>query len=110
MRVHSTLLACLALVLAATVANAAPLVYVVNGSQQFGTINIATGAFQQIGPTQPEAGSIGLAAAPNGSLVTFAYSANLYSINPVTGNSTLVGPTGLDSCVNASSSCGPTSA
>jgi hypothetical protein len=58
-------MAIFALVLATTAANADSLVYVVNGSQQFGTINVATGAFQQIGPAQPEAGSFGLAAAPN---------------------------------------------
>ena len=110
MRVHPTLIAIFALVLVTTAAYADSLVYIVNGSQQFGTINLATGAFQQIGPTQPEAGSFGLATAPNGSLVTFAYSSNLYSINPATGAPTLVGPTGLDSCATSTSPCGPTSA
>jgi hypothetical protein len=85
------------------------LVYVVNGSQQFGTINVAIGAFQQIGPAQPEAGSFGLAAAPNGSLVTFAYSSNLYSIKPTTGSPTLVGPTGLADCATPTLPCEPTS-
>ena len=110
MRVHSTLIAIFALVLVTTAAHADSLVYIVNGSQQFGTLNLATGAFQQIGSTQPEAGSFGLATAPNGSLVTFAYSSNLYSINPATGAPTLVGPTGLDSCATSTSPCGPTSA
>jgi hypothetical protein len=100
----------LAFVLAITPANADPLVYIVNGSQQFGTVDLATGAFQQIGPAQPEAGSFGLAIAPNGSLVTFAYSSNLYSINPSTGAPALVGPMGLDDCAMVSSPCGPTSA
>ena len=109
MRIQSTLMAIFALVLATTAANADSLVYVVNGSQQFGTINVATGAFQQIGPAQPEAGSFGLAAAPNGSLVTFAYSSNLYSIKPTTGSPTLVGPTGLADCATPTSPCGPTS-
>jgi hypothetical protein len=109
MRVHSTLITLFALVLFTTAAYADTLVYIVNGSQQFGTINLATGAFQQIGPTQPEAGSFGLAAAPNGSLVTFAYSSNLYSINPATGSPTLVGPTGLADCATPTSPCGPTS-
>jgi hypothetical protein len=109
MRVHSTLIALFALVLFTTAAYADSLVYIVNGSQQFGTLNLATGAFQQIGPTQPEVGSFGLAAAPNGSLVTFAYSSNLYSINPATGSPTLVGPTGLADCATPTSPCGPTS-
>jgi Phage integrase family len=42
----------------------------------------------------PEGIATLLASAPNGSLVTFAYSSNLYSINPATGVPTLVGPTG----------------
>jgi hypothetical protein len=109
MRAHSTLIAIFALVLFTTAAYADSLVYVVNGSQQFGTINLATGAFQQIGPIQPEAGSFGLATAPNGSLVTFAYSSNLYSMNPATGAPTLVGPTGLADCATPTSPCGPTS-
>lgn len=110
MRLKSILMISLGFVLAATAANADPLVYIVNGSQQFGTVDLATGAFQQVGPAQPEAGSFGLATAPNGSLVTFAYSSNLYSINPATGVPTLVGPTGLDDCATVSSPCGPTSA
>jgi hypothetical protein len=109
MRVNSTLMISLAFVLATTASKADTLVYIVNGSQQFGTINVATGEFQQIGPAQPELGSFGLAATPNGSLVTFAYSSNLYSINPATGAPTLVGPTGLDDCATVSSPCGPTS-
>lgn len=110
MRVQSILMAPLAFALVTTAGNADSFVYIVNGSQQFGTVNLATGAFQQIGPPQPEAGSFGLAAAPNGSLVTFAYSSNLYSINPATGVPTLVGPTGLDDCATVTSHCGPTSA
>ena len=110
MRIHLSLIAIFALVLVTAVAHADPLVYVVNGSQQFGTINLATGAFEQIGPAEPEAGSFGLAAAPNGSLVTFAFSSNLYSINPATGAPTLVGPTGLESCATLTSPRGPTSA
>jgi hypothetical protein len=43
-------------------------------------------------------------------VVTFAYSGNLYSINPATGAPALVGPTGLDDCATVSSPCGPTSA
>jgi hypothetical protein len=96
--------------LATAAANASPLVYVVNGSQQFGTVDVASGAFQQIGPAAPEFGNFGLAPAPNGSLVTFSYSSNLYSINPLNGVPTLVGATGLDNCATVSSLCGPTSA
>jgi hypothetical protein len=110
MRVHSNLTAIFALVLATSAAYADSQVFIVNGSQQFGTINLTTGAFQQIGPAQPEAGSFGLAEASNGSLVTFAYSSNLYSITPATGAPTFVGPTGLADCGTPISPCGPTSA
>ena len=110
MRIHRTLMACLAFALATTAAHADSLVYIVNGSQQFGTIDLATGAFKQTGPPQPEAGSFGLAIAPNGSLVTFAYSGNLYSINPTTGSPALVGPSGLGGCLPSASSCAPTTA
>jgi hypothetical protein len=110
MRLKSILMTSLVFALVTAAANADSFVYIVNGSQQFGTVNLATGAFQQIGPAQPEPGSFGLAATPNGSLVTFAYSGNLYSINPATGAPALVGPTGLADCTTASSPCGPTSA
>jgi hypothetical protein len=99
----------LALVLATAAAHAGSLVYVVNGFQQFGTVDLDTGGFQQIGPDGREVGYFGLAVGPNGSLVTFAYSSNLYSINPATGEQTLVGPTGLDDCATVASPCGPTS-
>jgi PEP-CTERM motif len=109
MRIHRLLIISLVLALAATAAKAESLVYIINGSQQFGTIDLTTGAFQQIGPLQPEIGSFGLATAPDGSLVTFSYSSNLYSIKPTTGVPTLVGPTGLDDCATPASPCGPTS-
>src|ERR1017187_9805827 len=44
----------LALVLFTVPASAGTLVYVVNGFQQFGTIDLASGAFSQIGPNTPE--------------------------------------------------------
>jgi hypothetical protein len=98
----------------AGVANAGPLVFVVtgggpNGSGEFGTVDLTTGAFQQMGPTEPD-GYFGLAPRPNGSLVSLTYAGNLDSINPATGLPTRVGPTGLENCVIPAPSCGPTSA
>jgi hypothetical protein len=90
-------------------ASASPLVYVVTGNQQFGTIDLATGVFGQIGPNTPE-GDDGLIVGPNGSLLTLTYSGNLDSINPATGMTTVVGPTGLGDCSTPSSPCGPHSA
>jgi len=93
-------------------ASAGPLVYVVNGSQQFGTVDLVTGAFQQIGPSAPAIppGYFGLAPGPNGSLLTFSHNGDVNSINPATGLVTIVGPSGLGDCTTPASPCGPTSA
>ncbi|MDQ2898915.1 MAG: PEP-CTERM sorting domain-containing protein [Acidobacteriota bacterium] len=99
-----------ALALFTVPAIAGPIVYVVTGSQQFGTVDVGTGAFRQIGPNTPEAEVGGLLPGPNGSLLTLAGSGNLDSINPATGVTTVVGPTGLGDCSTPTSPCGPTSA
>src|ERR1035441_9625369 len=99
----------LALVLCTLPASAGTLVYVVNNSQQFGTLDLATGAYQQIGPNTPE-GETGLVPGPNGSLLTLTFSGNLDSINPATGVTSFVGATGLADCTTPVSPCGPTSA
>ncbi len=83
-------------------------VYVINGGQ-FGTLNLSTGNFQQIGPDMPEPAT-GLVPGLNGSFLTLANSGNLNSINPVTGTTTLVGATGLGDCSSPASPCGPNSA
>jgi hypothetical protein len=79
-----------------TLAFADPMVYVSNGSQ-FGTVSLATGAFEQIGPDLPDA-SQGLGYAANGSLLTMGFSGNLDAINPATGVMTTIGPSGLSPC------------
>ena len=106
-------LASLALALFAVSSSASPLVYVTasnltNGSQQFGTVDLGTGAFQQIGSATLE-GESGLVRRPNGSFLTLGFSGRLNSINPATGVDTFVGPTGLADCTSAASPCGPTS-
>ncbi|MDQ2844461.1 MAG: hypothetical protein M3Y72_26130 [Acidobacteriota bacterium] len=103
------LIVSLALFLLAIPASADSVVYVVNTSQQFGTINLDTGAFAQIGPNTPE-GEQGLVPGPNGSLLTLTYSGNLDAINPATGATIVIGPTGLASCAAPTSPCGPTAA
>jgi len=85
---------------------ASPVVYVTNG-MQFGAIDAGTGMFQQIGPDYPE-GSEGLALGPNGRFFAVGFSGNLFSIDPATGITTLVGPTGMDDCSTPSSPCGRT--
>jgi hypothetical protein len=103
----------LVLVFFAACAHADPLAYTVSagitGSGVFGTLDLNTGAFQQIGPVEPD-GYFGLAQGPNGSVVSLTYAGDFVSINPATGFPTRVGATGLGSCVIPSPSCGPGSA
>ncbi|MDQ6759814.1 MAG: PEP-CTERM sorting domain-containing protein [Acidobacteriota bacterium] len=106
------LIASLALLLPVVPAGAAPLVYIVAGppigSAQFGTLDLATGAFTHIADTE---GSQGLVPGPNGSLLTLSFSGNLNSINPTTGITSVIGATGLVDCsVPPDSPCGPHSA
>src|SRR6478672_9513747 len=93
-------------------AAADPSIYVINGSQQFGTIDVATGTFQQIGSTpSPASGYFGLAGSANGSLLTFLYNGDVEAINPATGGATFVGRSGLGDCTMVGvSPCSPTSA
>ena len=90
-------------------AGADSLVYVVTtNTNQFGTLDLTTGAFHHIGPGATE-GETGLINGPNGSLLTLTVSGNLDSINPATGVATVIGPTGLANCATPASPCGPTS-
>ena len=107
------LITTLALLLSAVPASAGTLAYIVtgppDGSAEFGAIDLATGAFTQIGPNVE--GSQGLVSGPNGSLFTLAFSGTLNSINPSTGVTTVIGPTGLTDCsMPPMSPCGPKSA
>jgi hypothetical protein len=84
-----------AVVLCAVAARADSTVYVVTSNQQFGTVNLATGAFQQIGSGTPEPDS-NLMPGPNGTLYSLAtLSGSLVTINPTTGATTVIGMTGL---------------
>jgi len=85
----------LALVLLTVPASASPSVYVVNGSNQFGVVDLTTGGFHAIGGPAPEP-QANLVWGPSGSLFTLGtLSGNLESINPATGATTTIGPTGL---------------
>lgn len=75
-------------------ANAAPLIYVVTSNQQFGTVDLATGEFHQIGAGTPEP-LANLVWAPSGTLLTLSVSGNLDRIDPATGEVTVIGQTGL---------------
>lgn len=88
----------LALVLSAASASAAPFVYVVTLSQQFGTLDLANGAFHAIGNPMPDQ-MTDLVWGPDGTLysmtLTGADVGSLAKINPRTGVVTDIGPTGL---------------
>jgi hypothetical protein len=95
---HPTLIVSLVLVLFAASASASPLVYVVTASQQFGTVDLATGKFNPIGNGTPDALS-NLVWWKNRTLLTLIASGSnigsLAKINPVTGEETVIGQTGL---------------
>ncbi len=84
-------------------------VYAVSTGQQFGTLDLDTGGFHQIGPNLPEETS-GLVPGPNGGLLSLSFSGNLNSINSANGVTTLIGATGLGDCSGPSSPCSPNSA
>ncbi len=110
MLTQQKLIGSLAFVLFTACASASPIVYVLNGNGQFGTVDLGTGAFRQIGPDTLE-GSSGLVPGPNGSLLTLAFSGDLDRINPATGITSVLGRSGLGDCSNfPASPCGPTSA
>jgi hypothetical protein len=110
MRMTSLLFGSLTLAFSHVPLSADATVYVVSagltGNGQVGTVNLQTGAYQQIGPTEPD-GYFGLATGPNGTLVAGTYAGNVDSINPSTGVPIRIGPTGLGGCVVPSPSCGP---
>lgn len=87
----------LAVVLFAASAIADSSVYVVTAAQQFGVVDLTTGAFSQIGANTPEV-SANLVPGPNGTFYSLATeSGSLQSINPATGATKTIGPTGLGS-------------
>ena len=67
-------------------------VYVVTSNQQFGTADLTTGAFHQIGPNTSDV-QIGLVGGPGGTLLSLSGSGVLESINPTTGIATGLGST-----------------
>jgi PEP-CTERM motif len=84
-------------------------VYAVSQGPFFGTLDLSTGDFHQIGPDLAEPGS-GLVPASNGALLSLGFSGNLNSINPATGVTTVVGATGLGDCNGPMAPCPPNSA
>jgi len=82
--------------LSATSAKAAPFVYVVTLSQQFGTIDLANGKFQPIGSGTPDGlSNLVWWRGFLRTLTTFPTLGSLAKINRATGEETVIGATGL---------------
>ncbi len=89
----------LSLALFTASASASPIVYTVsinynNFTSQFGTMDLTTGAFNQIGSVISDALG-GLMPGSNGKLLSLSVSGNLDSVNPATGAVSVIGATGL---------------
>ncbi len=69
-------------------------VYVVTLDQQFGTVNLETGSFHPIGSGTPD-GQANLVWGPNEVLYSLSVTGNLVAIDPKTGDSKVIGATGL---------------
>jgi hypothetical protein len=94
MKLGTVLAAWLMVVVVTAAAEAGPSIYVVTSQQQFGVVDLTTGAFSAIGPTTPE-GQANLVWGRGGRLYSLTYSGNLETIDPLTGTVAVVGPTGL---------------
>jgi hypothetical protein len=86
------------------------LAYVITVGFEFGAIDLGTGAFLQIGPGLPGNVGGGLIPGPRTSLLSLGFDGSLIAIDPATGNTSVVGPTGLGDCSTPASPCGPNSA
>jgi hypothetical protein len=102
----------LPLVLLFTGAAFADSVYVISagitGNGVFGTVDLTTGAYNPMGPTEPD-GYFGMAAGPNSALYSLNYLGQLDRIDPASGAFSRIGATGLQPCLVPSPACGPTS-
>ncbi len=86
------------------------LVYVITVGFEFGVLDLASGAFLPIGPALPGSVGDGLIPGPRTSLLSLAFDGNLVAIDPATGKTSVVGPTGLGDCTTPASPCGPNAA
>ncbi|MEO8050955.1 MAG: hypothetical protein ABI833_11115 [Acidobacteriota bacterium] len=89
---------------------ASPMVYAITIGFEFGAVDLRSGAFLPIGAGLPPDVGDGLVPGPGKSLLSLGFTGNLYSIDPFTGQTSLVGATGLGDCSTPTSPCGPNSA
>jgi len=97
---------------AQTAAPAIPslMVYAIDIAFQFGAVDLRSGAFLPIGPGLPPDVGDGLVQGPGTSLLSLGFEGNLVGIDPATGQTSVVGATGLGDCSTPVSPCGPNSA
>jgi outer membrane protein assembly factor BamB len=93
------LIASAAMILSTVTASAGPVVYAVstnfnNFTGLFGTMDLSTGTFNEIGPVIADPLE-GLMPGPDGKLLSLSFSGNLDSINPASGAVSVIGATGL---------------
>jgi hypothetical protein len=93
------LIASAAMILTAAAASAGPIVYAVSTNYnsftgEFGTVDLTSGAFTQIGPSTSDP-LTGLVPGPSGTLLGISASGNLDSVNPATGMISVIGATGI---------------
>ena len=84
--------------------------YAINIAFEFGAVDLRSGAFLPIGPGLPPDVGDGLVPGPGTSLLSLGFSGNLDAIDPFTGQTSVVGATGLGDCSTPASPCGPNSA
>lgn len=97
--IRHMLIASAAMILSTASASAGPIVYAVainfnDLTGQFGTMDLTTGTFNQIGSVIPDPLG-GLMQGSNGKLLSLSISGNLDSVNPATGAVSVIGATGL---------------
>jgi len=86
------------------------LTYVITVGFEFGAIDLNSGAFLPIGPGLPPDVGDGLVPGTGKSLFSLGFTGNLDAIDPTTGQTTVIGATGLGDCSTPTSPCGPNSA
>lgn len=86
------------------------LTYVITIGFEFGVVDMASGSFLPIGPGLPPDVGDGLVPGTGKSLFSLGFSGNLDAIDPATGQTTVIGATGLGDCSTPESPCGPNSA
>ena len=84
--------------------------YVINTAFQFGAVDLRSGDFLPIGPGLPSDVGDGLVEGPGRSLLSLGFDGKLIAIDPFTGQTSVVGDTGLGDCSTPTSPCGPSSA